>query len=82
MTYGAQEGQLTVSLDLSEEEGSGAWCGLDFEPAPGPNIQPEWSRWPRWLYRLPNYRVAPIRQIHDALWSGSDLQDEGSTAGA
>ena len=81
MTYGAQEGQLTVSLDLGEEEGSGAWCGLDFEPAPGQNIQPEWGRWPRWLYRLSDYRVAPIRQIHDALRSGPDLQDEGSNAG-
>ena len=79
MTYAAQEGQLTVSIDLGEEEGSGAWCGLDFVPAPGQNIQPEWTRWPRWLYRLPDYRVTPIRQIQDALRSSSDLPDEGST---
>ena len=72
MTYGAQEGQLTVSIDLAEEEGSGAWCGLDFDPASlmvGQNIQPEWTRWPQWVYRLPDYRVAPIRQIQDALRS-------------
>ena len=80
MTYGAQEGQLTVSIDLGEEEGSGAWCGLDFEPAPGQNIQPEWNRWSRWLYRLPDHRVRPVRQIQDALRSGSDLPDQGSTS--
>jgi hypothetical protein len=79
MIYGAQEGQLTVSIDLGEEVGSGAWCGLDFEPAPGQNIQPEWSRWPRWLYRLPDHRVRPVRQIQDALRSRSDLPDQGST---
>ena len=81
MTYGAKEGQLTVSVDLSEEEGSGAWCGLDFEPALGQNIQPEWGRWPQWVYRLPDYRVAPIRQIQDALRPSPDLQNEGSTPG-
>ena len=81
MTYGAQEGQLTVSIDLAEEEGSGAWCGLDFDPALGQNFQPEWTRWPQWVYRLPDHRVAPIRQIQDALRSSPDLQDEGSTAG-
>ena len=80
MTFIAQEGQLTVSIDLSEGEGSGAWCGLDFEPATGQNIQAEWSRWPRWLYRLPDYRVTPIRQIQDALRSSADLPDEGSTS--
>ena len=78
MIYGAG-GQLTVSIDLGEEEGSGAWCGLDFEPAPGQNIQPEWSRWPQWLYRLPDHRVRPVRQIQDALRSRSDLPDQGST---
>ena len=81
MTYSAREGQLSVSIDLGEEEGSGTWCGLDFEPAPGQNIQPDWSLWPRWLYRLPDHQVRTIRQIQDALRSGSDLQDEGSTAG-
>ncbi len=81
MIYVAQEGQLTVSIDLGEEEGSGAWCGLDFEPALGQNIQPEWTCWPQWVYRLPDYRVAPIRQIQDALRPSPDLQDEGSAAG-
>ena len=80
MSYGAQEGQLTVFVDLGEAEGSGAWCGLDFEPAPGQNIQPKWSLWPRWLYRLPDYRVTPIRQIQDALRPRADLLDEGSTS--
>ena len=81
MTYAAPEGQLTISIDLGEKEGSGAWCGLDFLPSQGQNIQLEWTRWPRWLYRLSDYRVAPIRQIQQAMQSNVDFSDEGSTSG-
>lgn|GEM_PF-5904586 len=81
MTYAAQEGQLTVSIDLGEEEGSGAWCGLKFAPSQGQNIQPKWTRWPRWVYRLPDYRVTPIRQIQAALQSRTENPVDGSNSG-
>ncbi len=80
-TYLAQEGQLTVSLDFGEEAGSGAWCGLDFVPSEGQNIRPEWDRWSRWLFRIPEYRLSPIRQFREALQSRATRSDDGVTSG-
>lgn len=81
LTYITREGQLTVSIDLGEEEGSGAWCGLDFVPSQGQNLQPKWSRWPRWVYRLPAFRVTPIRQIQSVLQSATKNPIDDSTSG-
>ena len=81
LNYVTQEGQLAVSIDLGEQEGSGAWCGLDFVPSQGQNLQPKWSRWPRWVYRLPAFRVTPIRQIQSVLQSSTETPVDGSTSG-
>ncbi|MCH2151702.1 MAG: hypothetical protein MK075_08715, partial [Phycisphaerales bacterium] len=81
LNYVTQEGQLAVSIALGEQEGSGAWCGLDFVPSQGQNLQPKWSRWPQWVYRLPAFRVTPIRQIQSVLQSPAKNPIDGSTSG-